>query len=288
MMLAIHDIHRDDSALAAPRYVTGLRNATYHALPGLSSSVLRDISAGCVADVWHRRVTAGAPSPAMMLGTSCHTLVLEPEHWQRDIAVLPDDAPKSGKRRDQMVRAALDAGAEAVVTSDEAHTALCVALAVQDHPTCRALLADCPAREPSLTWRHESGHVLRVRPDALGGRLVDLKTSAPQSGPSHNARSWRSHVLRYGMHISAAMYRDVVREVAGYDPGPMVWIVASTKAPHTVGVYKCGEELERAGRALYHSAIERYDTWYRSAVESGSAWAGPEAQIETIDIRGAQ
>lgn len=288
MMLPLA-MHRDCTGMVTPAFREGVQNSAYHALPGLSSSVLKAIAQGAVADIWWRSVEDKAPSPEKELGRAAHTLVLEPHRWTHDVHVLPADTPKTGKKRGEMVQAAQAAGAEAVIVEDQAHTALCIALAVQAHDGARRLLDACEYREPTLTWRHESGHALRVRPDALSvaePRLGDLKTSAPREGNAHTARSWRGTVLRLGYHISAAMYRDVVRRVTGIDPGPMVWIVASTKPPYTVSLFECGANLESLGRSAYQRAIERYDRWYREAKVNGEAWAGAEMEIETVDVRG--
>lgn len=273
MMLPL-SMHRDCSAVEPG--AQWLTNAAYHAGAGLSSSLLAKVATSCLADALLAREDVGVPSGAMMLGSAIHARVLGTD----EVVVVSDCAYRSGAKRDAAVADALAGGADVVLHPDDVATVEAVDAAIQAHPEAARLLAECDLREVSLFARDaETGLLLRVRPDALGGPLVDLKTTGSDIDPE----SWGRTIWQRGYHVAAALYRDVVCMVDGADPGPMHHIVASTTAPHHVRVYVIGEDTERAGRMAYREALDTYAQWLREAREHGQAWAGPSREVETIN-----
>lgn len=291
-MMLHHNRHRDCSEWAG-KPVQLITNAEYHGGVGLSSTFLAAIAAGCVSDGIVRRDGGSLTGADVMVGTAAHSLVLE-DRWPDTFRIFPETYettlrsgevksrpfPVSGARRDAWAEDALANGAEAVLSVEDAQVATRTACAVAEHVEARALLERCPYREISFYWRDdETGLLLRVRPDAVCDGLVDLKTTSTDIGPD----AWSKTIVARGYHVSAALYRDVVRSVLGADPGPMTHIVASTKAPHHVRVYEIGEDTEELGRRAYRRALGMYADWLDDAAENGWAWAGPSREIETIE-----
>lgn len=273
-------MHRDCSGLEpGARWMS---NADYHAGPALSSSLLARIAGSCVGDGLLDRDGDGVPSGAMMLGSAIHARILGTD----ERVEVHGCKYASGKGRDEAVSALLDDGADVVIHADDVAIIDAVEAAVLDHPEARRLLDECTLREASLYARDpETGLMLRVRPDGLGGSasefapLVDLKTTAKGVDPD----TWGKAIWDRGYHVAAALYRDVPWLLEGVDPGPMHHIVVSTTAPHHVRVYVIGEDTERAGRAAYRRALDEYAQWLREASEHGQAWAGPSREVEMID-----
>lgn len=269
-------MHRDCAdAPVGPRWMS---NADYHAGPGLSSSLLASIAGSCVGDGLLGRDGDGVPSGAMMLGSAIHARILGTD----ERVEVHGCKYASGAKRDEAVSALLDDGADIVIHADEVATIDAVEASVLDHPEARRLLDEADMREVSLFARdEETGLMLRVRPDAMesGGPLLDVKTTSKAIDPD----SWGKAIWDRGYHVAAALYRDVICDVDGIDPGPMHHIVVSTTAPHHVRVYVIGEDTERAGRAAYRRALDEYAQWLKEAREHGQAWAGPSREVEIID-----
>lgn len=276
-MMLPASMHRDCSAIEpGARWMT---NAAYHAGPALSSSLLARVATSCLADALLAREDVGVPSGAMMLGSAIHARLLGTD----ERVEVHDCKYASGAKRDEAVVALLDDGADVVIHADDVAVIDGCGAAVLAHPEASRLLGACDLREVSLFSRDsETGLALRVRPDAVGLTLVDLKTTGKGVDPD----TWAKAIWDRGYHVAAALYRDVVTEIAGADPGPMHHIVVSTTAPHHVRVYVIGEDTERAGRAACRRALDEYAQWLREAREHGQAWAGPSREVEIIDAPG--
>jgi hypothetical protein len=275
MMLPV-SMHRDCSDIAPG--ARRMSNSDYHAGPGLSSSLLARIAGSCLADALLAREDVGVPSSAMMLGSAIHTRILGTD----ERVEVHSCKYASGAKRDEAVSALLDEGADVVIHADDVAVIDAVEAAVLDHPEARRLLDESPLRELSLFSRDaETGLMVRVRPDAMesASPLLDLKSTSGGIDPD----AWGKAICDRGYHVGAALYRDVICDVDGIDPGPMHHIVVSTKPPHHVRVYVIGEDTERAGRAAYRRALDEYAQWLREAREHGQAWAGPSREVEYID-----
>lgn len=127
--------------------------------------------------------------------------------------------------------------------------------AVLTNVKARRVLEAAPYREVSLFAKDEAtGVELRSRLDALGDVLADVKT-IPDASP----RKVTNAVVDHGYDLSAEMYRQMVTQVLGYDPGPMTLIFVEKDVPHEVRVVRLADPAWRiGGEAKIRAAIDLF------------------------------
>lgn len=118
----------------------------------------------------------------------------------------------------------------------------------------RRVLEASPYREVSLFAKDEAtGVQMRGRIDDLGDLLGDVKTIEEAS-----TRKVTSAVIDLGYDVSAAVYRELVRLVLGYDPGPMHLMFVEKKPPYDTRVVRLAGGWEVTGEAKMRGAIDLF------------------------------
>ncbi|QIT54127.1 hypothetical protein HC341_02175 [Aquisalimonas sp. 2447] len=255
----------------------GVAAADYHAAPGVSSTILKDVLRSPL-HCWARHIDPerqpSAASEAMKLGTAVHTASLEPERWDREIAVAPRVDRRTKAGREAWASFQEEAAGRTVLTAEQAERAESMAEAVRGHPAAAGLLSDGLA-ECSL-WHAEGPELVKVRPDWWApAALVDLKTTR-DAGPAGFARQ----VAQMRYHLQAALYVDVVGSVTG-ETLPWYWIAVESEQPHAVAVYRADAETLARGRELYRRALALYSECRRSG-----RWPGYPESVQEIRLPG--
>jgi hypothetical protein len=131
----------------------------------------------------------------------------------------------------------------------------------------KRVLEAAPYREVSLFAKDEAtGVQMRGRIDALGDLLGDVKTIEDAS-----TRKVTTAVVDLGYDVSAAVYRELVRLVLGYDPGPMHLMFVEKKPPYDSRVVRLAGGWEITGEAKMRGALDLF-AW---CTEQG-AWPGDD------------
>ena len=252
-----------------------LTNAEYHASPAISKSGL-DLIRRAPALYAYRRDNPQEQTPAMRLGSLTHTVVLEPDLFERETVVRPegiDRRTSAGK----LAWAAFEiqANGREIITNDEWTELAAIRDAVRSHPAAAKALAGSPTIEQSILWDAD-GIACRCRPDAVTERgvIVDLKTTRDAS-PEGFAKS----IVAYRYHVQAAFYSDGYRAAFGEAPRGFVFIAVETEAPYLVAVYVASEAMTQRGRVDYQTDLDTF----RRCQESGT-WPGYSDAPLTIDL----
>lgn len=251
-------------------------NELYHRGPGISKSGL-DIIARSPAHYITQKYNPKPSTPAMMLGTAFHALVLEPEEFEK--VYLPD--PTGGSRakaaieqRQQLQdaghvlinsRANEDAGIWGRSDWDTIHY---MRDAVMEHPIAPLFIANGTA-EASCYWLADISYrtfdpewpekktrkLCKCRPDFLDDAhnfAVDLK-SALDASYSGFARACVDR--RY--HVAAPFYLQGLAAV-GSPRDDYVFIAVEKEPPYAVGVYSLGQRWKDLGTVLAKRDLETY------------------------------
>lgn len=131
--------------------------------------------------------------------------------------------------------------------------------AILAHPVAGELFTD-PQGQPEVSAYHEAvpGLWMRSRFDLLHGSLVDLKTAADP-----HPEAWSRQAWAMGYHIQDVAYRRAFVACTGSpDPGPMVFVVVGSRAPHLISVVTLDAEFERAANAQLDAALALYAEQY--------------------------
>ena len=238
---------KPQSKLIVASGVYDLTNAEYHGQPcdgpSISASGLKAIISDSPAEYWRGSSLnpAHVPAPdkqAFRIGSAAHTLLLEPEKVDREIAVIPAtmlavNGSTNTSAAKEFIADAVYNGKTPIKPSEWLEIQhMRDALAAHPHAR-RALTKGKP--EVSLIMRDPDTSVwLKSRPDfmpdASGHYIVDYKTTADLS-------KWeRSACLDLRYDIQGALMLWAAREVAGIEPKGILYLVQEKKAPYTVGM----------------------------------------------------
>lgn len=152
--------------------------------------------------------------------------------------------------------------------------------AVLTNEKARRVFEVAPHREVSLFAEDETtGVQLRGRIDLLGSVLADLKTAADIS-----TRKITTAVVDLGYDVSAAVYRELVRRVLGYDPGPMHLVFVEKEPPYDVRVVRLAGGWEVTGESKMRGAIDLFSWCTEQGVWPGDDEDGGEIRDLPVPV----
>ena len=239
------------------KVIDKLSNADYHSSPAISKSGLDMINKSPL-HYWNRYLRDDKPAftqtDALRFGSLLHNQVLEPDVFDDEFLVMPDDInrrTKEGRER----YAELMASKKIVVSSEDLNTCKKITSAISQHKTASRYLATAGKSELSLFWNME-GVDCRCRPDFIteDGYIVDLKTTltASQRGFSRKA------IYDYRYHVQAAFYTEGYKACFGELPKGFVFIACEKTEPFSIGVFSTPPDTFELGHTQMMSNLVTY------------------------------
>jgi len=205
--------------LIKPGWYLDIGNDDYHGGFGVSSSRCKIVMEKTLAK-YHYEIThhEEKSTDTMALGTAFHTLTLEPDKFDEDIAVRPDSIKQ--RRGKEWESFKMEAGKRTIITEDQLKKAKIMATNVREHPVASVLVGD-GVKESSIYWWYKSNEweddykgeykiMCKVRPDFLSSNMpvvIDLK-SADDPGETAFLKAMNN----YYYHLSGAMYLEGVNQ----------------------------------------------------------------------------
>jgi hypothetical protein len=263
--------------------------SVYHAYSGASASRLMRLWRSTPA---HLHLSLSEPfeaTPAMMIGTLGHALVLEPSAplpklWVKPATYLSDagEKPWSGNAKvcKQLIADARTRG-EVPISQDDYENAHAAAAALARHPLIAPVLKDCDTELTLITVAELPGRPdyqaesvgIRCRFDVVpkGDFLADCKFTGQLDD------QWPKHAWNSGYAIQAGFNLLVWNACCGADTPKtgFKFYVVENKPPFDVRVFTCTPEFIDAGRTeairllKVYAECERTGTWPGSpAVET--------------------
>lgn len=227
--------------------VYNLSNEQYHLDPSISSSAVKTVVQKSLA---HWKYGERKPNVVFDLGTSVHTLVLEP-HLASTVRCGPET-----RRGNEWKEAHAAAEAEGCVllTEGDYRLAVDMAQAVRANPAAAQLLGGNLTTEPSI-FAHDSIHGLdlRCRPDGWRkdiAAIIDLKTTVDAS-----PEGFAKQCANLAYHIQEAFYRRVMT-IDGHEIDRFVFIAVEKEPPFAVGVYELDWRSLDEGKAAVNYGLE--------------------------------
>ena len=190
-------------------------------------------------------------TPAMVLGSAVHSLVLEPDNFSNDFAVSQkfDCRTNAGKA----AKAAFEAenNGKTIIDADVYETAQRIRDAIAGHPEVRLIMSEGKAELSGFYEDPDTGSMCRYRPDWRNDFLIaDIKTcqSASKDG-------FKNQIAKLGYHISAAHYIVGDNVLEKTDHRQFVFIAAETEPPFLVATYVLSEKSLQEGERLRAKAL---------------------------------
>jgi exodeoxyribonuclease VIII len=195
-------------------------------------------------------------TPEMILGSAFHTMVLEPDNFEKEYIIEPEKVLLKNTDRktydDYKAKCeALEKSKLTVLTPEELVTLNSMAHALERDPRIYKLLNGGDI-EKSFFWNDPgSGLLIKARPDIIhDNMIVDLKTIADAS-----PRAFQSSMADGWYHVQGAMIRDAVRRLENRDISTVINVCVEKKYPYCVGIYIIDEEALNVGEAKYKEIL---------------------------------
>jgi hypothetical protein len=210
-----------------PGIYDGVTNAEYHAHKGALSSSGARLLLDKSPQHFRARQEKSETNEAFETGTLTHSLVLENDESAAELLDFKDWRTKAA----QEVAAEVRAAGRIPVLQKQWDEIRAMRDAVWANPDAALLLAGGKA-EQSIFWTHESGALLRCRPDyyvpdsPIGPICIDLKTSV-----SADPRKFDSSASDYGYFQQQAWYEDGIEALTGTRPTFVFIVVEKGDVP---------------------------------------------------------
>jgi len=235
---------------------TELSNEAYHSGPGVSQSQLKLIDRSPA----HLRasldgLTKNSQTPGMFIGTAIHAAALEPEEFDKQYVIAPEEfADRRAKgykawTQEQDPR-------QTILMASEYVRIQGMRDALHRHPWVGPRLSGAQCEVSCFANDPVTGELCRVRFDMVAedGMILDLKkTTDARDGAISKA------IGNYGYYIQNAYYLDVPSWLGDdYRPAGFAFVFIEDEPPYGIAVrFLDPEDLER-GRNEYRRLLNRY------------------------------
>lgn len=214
-------------------------NDQYHRGPGISKSHLDKIAGASPKHYWHHYLNPDRepeePTPAKVLGTAIHSIILEPDTFKDAYAVNPGIDRRSNAGKAEYAAFLAEAGTKTIITDDQQQACFAIRDAVHAHPLASGLLTGGKAEQSFYAVDNETGQLIKCRTDYLpdnGSMIVDVK-STDDASPSGFGKSAAN--FRYPVQV--AWYHRVLDAAFGEHPPHWVFLAFEKDPPYAIGVY---------------------------------------------------
>lgn len=231
--------------------VHDITNDQYHASNGISRSKLMLLDKSPY-HFWYETMSGFAEpkeqTPSMVLGSLFHTLLLEPDKFNREYIVSPKIDRRTTRGKEEYEQFLIHAENKIVLTEDQFSKASIMAAQIKEHEIVKTLLDDARF-EQSIFWTDkETGLQFKTRPDIWSRKMVvDVKTTIDASQYSFMKAS-----LNYGYYLQAGMAFEAAKAIG--EPFEMFVILACEKeAPYVPAVFIMDQEALQFGVNQFQS-----------------------------------
>lgn len=237
----------------AKAFAVKMTNEEYHARHELSNSGNNTIIDESPAHFQYYKQNPQEPTAAMILGTTVHTAVLEPDRFLETSVAMPACDRRTTVGKQFFEKFTIENEGKTIMDPKTYHQVFGMIGSVMSHPTASALLKN---NHNELSFFGElCGVKVRCRPDILreGRILADLKT-AEDAG----FRGFQRAIAERKYHRQAAFYCDLVAQVTGETYDTFTFIAVEKKPPYAVQVFVLDEASLEKGREEYQRGLAIY------------------------------
>ncbi len=273
------DLSTKEAALAVQEELSGFYYGmdfeTYQAIPALNGSALMHMRRSPMKYKWELDHPSES-TPAQILGTATHRLILEPERVG-EFAVWGEGEDENVRRGKVWDAFKEKHPHQMIVTVPERDAMVGMAVGARLNLPIRKY-ADMPGKtEVSMFWRDkETGRRMKGRVDKIMHKrdvIFDLKTCVDCHPRIFGAASYR-----YGYHIKMALYWEGYKTITGEAPKMKMGAIEK-KAPFESAVYRVTTDVILQGMEELAELVSRVDE-----CEKTDTWPAEYAEETDLQI----
>ena len=273
-----------------------ITNPQYHSGPGVSNSDLKYIRKAPI-HYWAKKLSEeglkDSSTRAKSLGTAVHAALLEPELFEKNYRIIPEDAPRKPSDRqwnaknpspdsvyamEWWTQFNIETDSKVLITNDDWNRCIKIRETVLRHPVAGRLFADGLAEQSFYAEDEETGLLLKCRPDWIceNGIMVDLKkvTDCSKTGFGRAAAN-------YDYYVQAPFYNDVLERLYGESPSIFIFVAVEEDFPYDLNVvYETAEQMQR-GRLIYQQDLRKV-----AECTEKNEWPGACTSVEPLWLPG--
>jgi len=225
--------------------VYDITNEEYHSSDGVSRSQLMLLDKSPY-HFWYQVLSGKAKkkdsTPAMILGSAFHTLLLEPHKFNEEYAVLPKIDRRTTKGKEEYAAFEELSAGKTVLNEDQFEQLRDMVESTKNTEIANTLLNNS-VFEKSIYWTDEETDIqFKCRPDVWSSNMIiDVKT-ATESDMKRFVRS----SLDYGYMLQAGMMFEACKAI-GKPFKMFVSLVVEKEAPYAPAVFMMSEEALQFG-----------------------------------------
>lgn len=214
----------------------------YQAATDHLSKTMLSVGGDCWAKFKHQFVDGNYQSKettSLSVGSAVHTIALEPEKWDAEYYILPenyDGRTTAGKT----MKAEADESGKTVLKYQEVQNIYGMADAIKKHPLALGLLESAGHVESSIFWEQDDVK-FKCRPDLMrnDGLIVDLKTCR-----TANPRMFARDAWNFKYHLSVALTCRGYEALYGKPPEEYVFMCIESEAPYIISCFTSFQPTE--------------------------------------------
>lgn len=236
-----------------------MTSEAYHAAPGISKSHLDQIAGQSNMHYWARYVDPNREptkeTPAKVLGSAMHSIVLEPDLFKARYVANPGIDRRSNAGKAEYAAFVAENKGKVILDDEGFQTCLAVRDTVYRHPVAKGLLMGGKAEQAFFAIDPETGELIKCRYDYLhdsGALAVDLK-SCEDASPDGFGKS----AANYRYPMQPPWYFDVNDALYGEHPEQWVFIALEKAPPYAIGIYFMTKEDMGRGREACRRDLHR-------------------------------
>jgi hypothetical protein len=236
-------------------------NREYHSHAALSKSKLAQIGKTPAYFRWYMD-NPQPPTSDLIIGQAFHKLLLEPETFNNEFAILPElnRRTKAGKEEYDCFLIEIAAQGKSAITLDDYNTICGMRDSIKANKYATALISNGTA-EHSFYWTDELTKIeCKCRPDYFRGindriYITDLK-SCRSAAPDDIPRE----IVKYSYDLQSGMYTTGVSEVMQIPKENIdfIFIFVEKTAPYLINIVQADEFILQRGYEIFREYLGVY------------------------------
>jgi len=191
-------------------------------------------------------------TPALTFGKAFHTMILEPNKLDSDIAVY-EGKTRRGKAWDEF---SLDNQDKTIISASEWNVINAMSDEIINNPVALDFINTSEKEVVNIWTDEQTGIKCKGKADMVaesenGKILIDIKTTQDASIEAFRRSAWK-----YGYDRQAAYYMD------GFDAVEFWFVVIEKSSPHRIGIYKASDKFIDEGRKKNSMLLDYYHQYF--------------------------